>query len=45
MYGVNLEEIKEDLDSFNTFNEFFTREVKTRAINAEKNNEIVIYSK
>ena len=41
VYGVNLDEIKEDLEFFSTFNEFFTREIKPRKINPEDSNEIV----
>jgi len=44
MYGVDLQEITVDLDSFTTFNEFFTREVSPRPIDLEKTDEIVLKS-
>jgi phosphatidylserine decarboxylase len=32
IYGVNTDEIKDDLKTFKTFNDFFTREIKERSL-------------
>ena len=40
LYGVNFEEIKKaDLNSFRTFNQFFTRELKDEAREIENSDE------
>lgn len=43
LYGVNQEEIKEPLESFSTFNAFFTREVLPRNIDIANTLEIVLF--